>query len=564
MNKKENKKSISIGIGTPSIMMIFTVLCLTIFAVLTFLQANLSLKQSNRYKENTIAYYNADTKAMEIEINALEILLSDMENKEEMLENLGIEINDNELSYKVDIQEDKTLEVTLIFENNELSIPFLGYYGDYSKVKPYEDFSFEQKEDTLYESSLLDSFISSRYGINESLVKTGSYILMGESESFYINNILNNTYSLTKEFDYLDYHKDELDNYYHLYTGTYNPKEGILIQLFMSRNVIDNSIEIYNENNELVYESYFKDNISTSLTHELFRNLVLTQSSYLVESKYYTHRSYAFIPFSKDNNLLFSDGEYNLRFKFSLVDGSIYTSNYKIHFNEVYKDIPSIYDVALKENILRIYIKEDELNSILVNNKEYINEINNYIDDIVYINIDLNNESSLKDSGDSSYIFVKIKNLSLEENYYKYFVENKIGLAGIEIKEDTLIKYVKRNTNNDTLYVFNYDEDKNDVLVNFNKNVMYSVSSSSLLTSINAIEGETPVKINFDSSTKTNEFIRFNSRYSYFEISKNIEGISLFNELSLVLYLTLTVLIVGTIAVLITYYVYKKKKKDKN
>ncbi|MCI5773388.1 MAG: hypothetical protein MR210_02395 [Erysipelotrichaceae bacterium] len=60
------KKSVGVGIGTCSLMMIFTVLCLTIFAVLSLLQANASYVQSINYANSLKKYYDADSEAMKV------------------------------------------------------------------------------------------------------------------------------------------------------------------------------------------------------------------------------------------------------------------------------------------------------------------------------------------------------------------------------------------------------------------------------------------------------------------------------------------------------------------
>ena len=80
-NHKEN--TVSIGIGMSTFMMIFVVLCLTIFATLTYLQARHNLQETDKIIDANVAYYNADYKATEI----YEQLLSHLEDDSFFKEN---------------------------------------------------------------------------------------------------------------------------------------------------------------------------------------------------------------------------------------------------------------------------------------------------------------------------------------------------------------------------------------------------------------------------------------------------------------------------------------------
>ena len=67
---KRNEKSPGFNVGSASIIMVFAVLCLTIFSVLSVMTANSDLKLSNRAKKSIEDYYNAEyvaeTKVLEI------------------------------------------------------------------------------------------------------------------------------------------------------------------------------------------------------------------------------------------------------------------------------------------------------------------------------------------------------------------------------------------------------------------------------------------------------------------------------------------------------------------
>lgn len=66
MNKKNN---FTINIGLPSIMLIFVVLCLVSFGILSLVSANSDRKLSQKVLSRSIAYYDACNKAEEMLCN---------------------------------------------------------------------------------------------------------------------------------------------------------------------------------------------------------------------------------------------------------------------------------------------------------------------------------------------------------------------------------------------------------------------------------------------------------------------------------------------------------------
>lgn len=73
MEQNERRTS-GINIGSASIIMVFSVLCLTIFAVLTFITANNEYKLANKSADYVKAYYDADTRAVITEGKIREII----------------------------------------------------------------------------------------------------------------------------------------------------------------------------------------------------------------------------------------------------------------------------------------------------------------------------------------------------------------------------------------------------------------------------------------------------------------------------------------------------------
>ena len=107
----------SMGIGLSTLMMVFTVLCLTIFATLSFLQAKRNLKETDLMVNSSVEYYDADYKASVI----YEDLLDNLDNLDYLNEN-NIEVEGNTYSYSIKINDTSSLDVKLEYNDNSLTI----------------------------------------------------------------------------------------------------------------------------------------------------------------------------------------------------------------------------------------------------------------------------------------------------------------------------------------------------------------------------------------------------------------------------------------------------------
>ncbi len=114
---RDRKEGISVGIGMSTFMMIFTVLCLTIFATLTYLQAKHNVEETNQIIEASQAYYAADYKATSI----YKTLKTNYLNTEFLTENNIIK-EENEYSYIVQISDTRELQVTIQENEGKLKI----------------------------------------------------------------------------------------------------------------------------------------------------------------------------------------------------------------------------------------------------------------------------------------------------------------------------------------------------------------------------------------------------------------------------------------------------------
>lgn len=126
--KQNTRQSSGINIGSASIIMVFSVLCLTVFAVLTFVTANNEYKLSIKSADQVKAYYAADTGATET--------MAQIENIVRTTSSYGLITNEVsslgvttetvsgklELSYSEKMDDYQELHVKLVYDGSKLSV----------------------------------------------------------------------------------------------------------------------------------------------------------------------------------------------------------------------------------------------------------------------------------------------------------------------------------------------------------------------------------------------------------------------------------------------------------
>ena len=129
MEKKNSNSYNGIGTGYVSIMMIFTMLCLTVLSVLSLKASSSGYEMNRMSAEFTADYYSADTKAKEILSTIDEIAYNSHKAgffEEEFIESDfpdGVKINSSKdgfvAEYYVPINEKTSLFVSVLFYNSE-------------------------------------------------------------------------------------------------------------------------------------------------------------------------------------------------------------------------------------------------------------------------------------------------------------------------------------------------------------------------------------------------------------------------------------------------------------
>lgn len=121
MNKEKKRPSLRVSTGITSLMMVFVVLCMTVFATLNYVQANRNAKMISATTEQSKAYYNADYLASKY----LESLLDELSSNtaSAVLEQHQSDADvDNTIMKAFEINSNKELVVKLKIENSTIQI----------------------------------------------------------------------------------------------------------------------------------------------------------------------------------------------------------------------------------------------------------------------------------------------------------------------------------------------------------------------------------------------------------------------------------------------------------
>lgn len=115
--QQNNKKSAGINVGSASLVMVFAVLALTVFAVLSLVTANNELKLANKFCASIENYYSADYIACDI----LEDIKMSMENNT-AIDIESVTFQDTIGYFQVPIDEGQSLSVKIDIEDNDIEI----------------------------------------------------------------------------------------------------------------------------------------------------------------------------------------------------------------------------------------------------------------------------------------------------------------------------------------------------------------------------------------------------------------------------------------------------------
>lgn len=116
MNKR--KSIMHLGIGAPSLLMIFIVLVMCILAVLTYLRANATYESTLRHVDLTAQYYQCEKELLDIYYQL------DTNHIEQQLQNYHVDYQKDQRTYTLfrDINEESQLQLQFQIDNDQLQI----------------------------------------------------------------------------------------------------------------------------------------------------------------------------------------------------------------------------------------------------------------------------------------------------------------------------------------------------------------------------------------------------------------------------------------------------------
>lgn len=120
--QQNERKSSGINIGSASIIMVFSVLCLTIFAVLTFVTANNEFKLAEKSSNAIKTYYEADTRAVMTEGKIKEALARGAQVE---IDGVTVTVEDDgyHFKYAETVDENQELQVELCYNGLRSDMP---------------------------------------------------------------------------------------------------------------------------------------------------------------------------------------------------------------------------------------------------------------------------------------------------------------------------------------------------------------------------------------------------------------------------------------------------------
>ena len=354
-------------------------------------------------------------------------------------------INGASKEYLAKFKNGAFLEGYLILEDTttdgiDLSMPYMGFYGDYGQAEATEPFEFEKEERYDMTTGNTDGFVYGSDLINylgansysRSYINMSSMIVGASYDDYQTYNrksgVLTNSTSPASFGNELTYTKDGNGNVT-LYVGS-DETDVLYIQEFVYRSLQSETIEIKDETGETVVSGNVKDIITNQ--NELYKSHV--SSSYISDYSL-AHRGYAELPLYYENGGRLQDGNYTINFTYELVYGSTQTKQFNL-----------VVDSKAPAIVSKSIITDSNGNKTL---RLKFNEIYIPSSSYVHINADTVSDYTLTKVSDGYYLDIKLpKTLDGEKLYinisdgtynYSYYLVNQSDLeTGLMIESDAL------------------------------------------------------------------------------------------------------------------------------
>ncbi|MCR5185301.1 MAG: S8 family serine peptidase [Bacilli bacterium] len=285
-----------------------------------------------------------------------------------------------------------------------ISIPYLGFYGDYDQAAPVEPFKFERDENKVYQSDLLNHIGTKWKGLIG--CDFASDWVMGNWDSLKDLDLTNYLYNETFFRDILDTNKNKVvpvgTNPYtgkietnDIYMGNNGMSNTMIIAQFVTRTVETNTLTITNKaTGEVVLVDHMFDSLSGALEDENGDDYQWPLYKSHLNVDYWSngllaHRAYTIIPLynyeydevKEEYNIgeNYPDGEYEIEINYLLHSGGTYKLKYNLHIDSKAPQIENIEKVNNNE-YLRLRFDEEKFSYLSINGykKEISKDENGY------------------------------------------------------------------------------------------------------------------------------------------------------------------------------------------
>ena len=269
----------------------------------------------------------------------------------------------------------------------DLSIPYMGFYGDYYNAPAVEPFDFERDNSYVYGSDLINSLFKTFLSKNNSDFTSKMVVSATSIAKTKVFDCSTNLYTLgnqvTRDGDSLLLGINGLSNY-------------LTIQQIIYRSCSDNRVTLISDaTGETVYSNKL-ELLSTDGDSYTDGSLTKSKVDYNDSSNLYTYKAYLEIPIiGNDGALLFDEGNYTLKFEYDLVAGTTVTKTYNVIVRE--GEAEQAYSTSREtinynnKDYLRCYFNQDSIVSAAANGDEL--EIK-HDDTNTYVDIEISKYSS--------------------------------------------------------------------------------------------------------------------------------------------------------------------------
>jgi len=226
--------------------------------------------------------------------------------------------------------------LTSLSGEEDLSIPYMGFYGDYSTESAVEPFSFEKDTSKIYSSDLLNNLASLR-GFSNANYSSDIFVSGSALTSTQIDTVIKNKAGFN---NYANIAKYSADN--SLLLGVSGVSTNFVIQQYINRNIIDNQISLVQDSTgktvltDAMFSTLNSNKYETK--HAILRSLATPS---LISSGYFADRGYTEISLvDNTGKLLYEEGRYTLNFTYQLASGYTQVKSYKVVIGSVDETTP--------------------------------------------------------------------------------------------------------------------------------------------------------------------------------------------------------------------------------